>query len=131
MDDEDGTKKPKALPSPGAPEWIKRSESHSIQEYRWDMSDNAAKASIADSQSKAQVAIATYATPARQDTYRVGIVVGGVLLLGIGAMVGMAVEVVIAGMSVLAGVYVVPKAIEKWRQRTPEPPKAPPSRQIE
>jgi hypothetical protein len=97
------------------------------------MSDNAANASIAASQSKAQVAIATYATPARQDTYRVGIVVAGVLLLGIGAMVGIAVPVVLAGMSVLGGVYVVPKAIEKWRQKDlpPEPPKAPSSHQIE
>ena len=81
-----------------------------------DMTDNAKEASIAESKSKATVAEATHATPARQESVRVGLVIGAVIaIMVIGCVLKIDKEIILAAMGVVGGIYAVPKAIEKWQ----------------
>jgi hypothetical protein len=106
---------PPALPPPGATK-VHVYNRNLVQTYVLDMSDNAKEAAIAEWQSKALVAEATSATPARQESVRVATVVGGMLtVLVLGHCLKLSENIVLAALGVIGGTYVVPKAIEKWK----------------
>lgn len=88
-----------------------------------DMSDNAAKASIANSESRGRVATATYATPARQESVRAALFTAAILGLAFGGhWAGLSERLIeILGIAMTA-MYGVPKAIEKWRTPKALPP---------
>jgi hypothetical protein len=95
----------------------RREELDVSSRFTLDMSDNASKALIADAKAKAKVATSTFATPARQESVRVGLVIAAVIALPIvGKLLQIESVIILAGMTVVGGIYGVPKAIEKWRQ---------------
>jgi hypothetical protein len=76
-----------------------------------------AEAVIKRAAADAAIANATHATPARQESVRVGLVALAVIALPIiGQVFNIDRAVILAGMAVVAGIYGVPKTIEKIRE---------------
>jgi hypothetical protein len=84
-----------------------------------DMSPLAAEALGKKADADVKIAEATHAIPAKQETLKVGIVVGavcGLTLLGVLMVPPTHVyEVIVVGLVALAGLWGVPEAIKKWR----------------
>jgi hypothetical protein len=84
-----------------------------------DMSQLAAEALGKKADADVKIAEATHAIPAKQETLKVGIVVGavcGLTLLGVLMVPPTHVYgVIVVGLVALAGLRGVPEAIKKWR----------------
>ena len=108
---------PPALPNHGVSNTTNTNFNNTISVY---MSETAAMALIEESKARASVAKSRYATTARQESVRVGLVVCGVIAWGmVSKWLGLPESIMKAGMLVIGGIYgisIVPKAIEKIRE---------------
>jgi hypothetical protein len=92
---------------------------------KWEgfaLNDLAAKAFIRRAEADEKIAESTTASPARQESVRVSVVVAGLIVLTIGGhLCGLSDGLLEAAIVAIGGIYAVPKAIEKIRGPLPKP----------